>query len=69
MTINKVKGQTFDQVGLYLPIPAFTHGLLYVAMSRVRTPAYIKIVVDPSIAKVGNRPGTFTIATLYTPKT
>jgi len=35
MTINKSQSQTFDFVGLYLPRPVFTHGQLYVALSRV----------------------------------
>eukprot|EP00798_Chlamydomonas_sp_ICE-L_P007849 gene7849-1055_t len=34
MTINKSQGQTFKKIGIYLTAPCFTHGQLYVAMSR-----------------------------------
>ena len=34
VAINKSQGQFLDRVGLYLPRPVFTHGQLFVALSR-----------------------------------
>lgn len=50
MTINKSQGQTLRCVGIDLLMkPAFTHGQLYVAASRVGDPSNIKFLV-PSTA-------------------
>ena len=35
MTVNKSQGQSFSTVGVDLRTSAFTHGQLYVALSRV----------------------------------
>ena len=45
MTINKSQGQTLDFVGLYLKEPVFSHGQLYVALSRARTANDVKILL------------------------
>ena len=38
MTINKSQDQTFKAVGADLTNESFTHGMLYVALSRVGSP-------------------------------
>ncbi|KAF5459976.1 hypothetical protein F2P56_019880 [Juglans regia] len=45
MRINKAHGQTLDFVGIYLPQPVFSHGQLYVALSRAKTASSVKIVI------------------------
>ena len=45
VSINKSQGQTLDRVGIYLPSPVFSHGQLYVAMSRVRASQDLKIQI------------------------
>ena len=47
MTINKSQGQTFDKVGLYLEEPVFSHGQLYVVLSRCSSAANLKIFLPP----------------------
>lgn len=49
MTINKSRGQTLKHVGLYLPKPLFSHGQLYVAISRATSPSGLKIVIEDSL--------------------
>ncbi|XP_021722852.1 ATP-dependent DNA helicase PIF1-like [Chenopodium quinoa] len=36
MTINKSQGQTLNQVSIHLPRPCFSHGQLYVALSKAK---------------------------------
>ena len=47
ITINKGQGQSLESVGIFLPTPEaiFSHGQLYVALSRVQNPRGLKIMV------------------------
>jgi ATP-dependent DNA helicase PIF1 len=46
MTINKAQGQTVHNLGLYLASPCFSHGQLYVALSRVTARSKIKVLIE-----------------------
>ncbi|KAL3627249.1 hypothetical protein CASFOL_028612 [Castilleja foliolosa] len=48
MTINKSQGQSLKRIGIYLPKPVFTHGQLYVALSRATSPSSLKVLIDPT---------------------
>ncbi|XP_019255007.1 PREDICTED: ATP-dependent DNA helicase PIF1-like [Nicotiana attenuata] len=47
MTINKAQGQTLDFVGIYLREPVFSHGQLYVALSRAKASNCVKLLIRP----------------------
>jgi hypothetical protein len=46
MTINKSQGQTFKHIGIFLRESVFSHGQLYVALSRVGTRSGVNIMVN-----------------------
>ena len=61
MTINKSQGQTLQNVGVWLSEPCFSHGQLYVAVSRVGSPKMIKF----AIRKIDNNPFNYTRNIVY----
>ena len=64
MTINKAQGQTIPNMGLYLPNPVFTHGQLYVALSRVQSENNISILVKDDY--IDDKPDVYTKNIVYT---
>lgn len=54
MTINKSQGQSVDHVGLDLENAAFSHGQLYVALSRCTAASRIRIFNNSAECKTKN---------------
>jgi hypothetical protein len=46
MTINKAQGQTLTHIGINLRKPVFSHGQLYVALSRVTSCKHINVLLS-----------------------
>ncbi|KAH9078240.1 hypothetical protein Ae201684P_019682 [Aphanomyces euteiches] len=63
MTIHKAQGQTISHVGVYLPEPVFSHGQLYVAMSRAQAKGNIKFLV--ANGQYEGLPGIYTKNVVY----
>lgn len=55
MTINKAQGQTIPNVGVYLPQSVFSHGQLYVALSRGTSLFSTKVLIQPDAPNTDKR--------------
>jgi ATP-dependent DNA helicase PIF1 len=64
MTINKSQGQTLGHVELYLTRPIFTHGQLYVVVSRVKTRIGLKILIIDDFKKKKKKNSTVNVVYL-----
>jgi len=51
MTINKSQGQSFDNVGLYLPKPRFNNGQLCATFSSVKNKQGLEILIHDTEKK------------------
>jgi hypothetical protein len=65
ITIHKSQGQTLRRVGLYCKNPVLTHGQLYVALSRVRTPSDVRLCI-PDDGYEDNESGTVQVYNVVT---
>ena len=65
MTVNKAQGHTIPHVGVYLPNPVFSHGQLYVALSRATTRSNVKILAAGEMVLSKNSNETYTKNIVY----
>ena len=58
MSINKAQGQSVSQVGLNLQTSVFSHGQLYVALSRCTSASNVKILFPDHVQPFEGRVST-----------
>ncbi len=63
ITTNKSQGQTLAKAGLWLPSRLFSHGQLYVALSRVGDPDKVRVLVEDG--EVEGKQGRWTDNPVY----
>ncbi|GKE84379.1 ATP-dependent DNA helicase PIF1-like protein, partial [Tanacetum coccineum] len=63
IVVGQHAGQTIPNVGVYLPDSVFSHGQLYVALSRGISRGNTKVLVKP--AKKFNQDGVYTSNVVY----
>ena len=70
ITSNKGQGQSYDKAGIHLDTDFFTHGQLYVALSRVGSQDNVRVYVKnggklPRLPGVPHKEGCFTNNVVY----
>ena len=68
-TINKAQGQSINNFGVFLPQPVFSHGQLYVALSKAGISQKIKVAIiniKDTQGSFENHDGKFTNNVVYT---
>ena len=65
MTINKAQGQSLRRVGIYLRHPVFSHGQMYVALSRAGIPWETRCLIEPQAGLQGKEEGSNLIPPKY----
>jgi ATP-dependent DNA helicase PIF1 len=68
MTINKSQGQSYDYLGLYLKTPVFSHGQLYVGLSRPTSIGGLRILLNDTPSGRKNQTLNVTYHEIFQPE-
>ena len=55
MTLNKYQGQSLSKVSLFHKDPVFSHGQLYVALSKVQSRVRLKLLMLDKDGRLTNK--------------